>query len=402
MHTDAYGKFEPGPEIIALHLGQGHYGDRNSALSEKSSARSGTAGSSAGSVEPQAGSAQTGHAYPPKPYLAGKYIDCDATEHGTFRAKIGVKRRDIVELFRLFVVQGATAWVVPPRFWRHVADWCARAGLAWNSKRTARNVEIIGAIMQGCDNQPEPIEIERGFFAGRLEERFQYLRSHRPGGWDPVIRIHGAEHVEAARARGQGIIFWGGNMAFNDLIAKIAFHRLGLETYHYTRPVHGLSNTRFGIRYLNPVRTIIERRYLGARVCAEERIREAMDVLHAITAAGGSASIKTGNRGRNCVAVPFLNAELELATGPVVLAKRWDAALLPSYTLRAADGSYDVTIGAPLESSEEDLGAYCADIVRQYARQLEPLFLADPRQWRGWRLMREKGAPDDAPKHSAS
>jgi lauroyl/myristoyl acyltransferase len=339
--------------------------------------------------------------FPPRPYLKGEFIDCDATESGTFHAKVGVKRRDLYELIRLFIVQGATAWLVPPRYWCRVAYVCAAIGVALHPRRTARNTEIIKAILGGDEGQPSAVEIERGFFAGRLEERFQYLRSHRPGGWDPIIRIQGVEHVEAALARGRGIIFWGSNMAFNDLIAKIAFHRLGLETYHYTRPVHGLSNSRFGIRFLNPVRTIIERRYLGARVCAEEKIQEAMEVLRSAVDSGGTTSIKTGDRGRHCVVVPFLNGQIEMATGPVALAKRWGAALLPTFTLRACDGSFDVTIGAPLQSSKDDLAAYCQDIVTQYAQQLKPIFLTDPTQWRGWRLFRPKAESRDVSRHSA-
>lgn len=269
--------------------------------------------------------------------------------------------------------------------------------MAVHPSRTAANLTIINSFLARRAGVPPALEVERGFFAGRVEERFQYLRSHRPGGWSPVIRIHGAEHVEAAHAAGRGIILWGGNFAFNDLIAKIAAQRLGLKVYHYTRPVHGLSNTRFGIRFLNPVRTRIERRYLGARVCAEENIPEAMEVLKATVEAGGCASIKTGNRGRHCVAVRFLDGKLELATGPVVLARRWGAALLPTFTLRAPDGSFDVSIGEPLQSGKSDLGAYCEDVVRDYATQLEPIFLADPRQWRGWRLMIAKNAePNDA------
>ena len=88
--------------------------------------------------------------------------------------------------------------------------------------------------------------------------------------------------------------------------------------------------------------------------------------------------------------------------GPVALAKRWEAALLPTFTLRASDGSFDVTIGAPLESNKDDMAAYCEDSVTQYAQQLEPIFLADPTQWRGWRLFLPKAENTDVPRHSAT
>jgi lauroyl/myristoyl acyltransferase len=182
------------------------------------------------------------------------------------------------------------------------------------------------------------------------------------------------------------MIFWGSAFAYNDLILKMALHRLGLRTFHYTRPVHGLSKTRFGIRFLNPVRTSIECRYLGARVCAEERIKEAMEVLKEEAAAGGAISIKIGNRGRRRVSVPFLNGRIELATGPVALARRWNAVLLPTFTLLRPDTAFDVIIGPPLESNDSDDEAHAKAVVEQYVQQLMPYVVAHPEQWRGWRF----------------
>jgi lauroyl/myristoyl acyltransferase len=335
----------------------------------------------------------------PRPYLRGCNIDCDATPQGTFRPAVPVKLSDIADVVRLFTWQGAVAWLLPPRLWPAVAGAVARASVALYGDRTANNLKLIGGLMAGREGPPSPLEIERGFFAGRIEERFGYLRSHRPGGWNPVIRIHGAEHVRTAQAAGKGIVFWGGHFAFNDLLSKIAFQRLGLEVYHYTRPVHGLSDSRFGVRFLNPIRTVIERRYLGARVAGEEKIPEAMEVLREVVAAGGAASIKTGNRGKRLVAVPFLGGRLQMATGPVFLARRWGAVLLPTFTLRAADASFDVIIGAPLDSNESDMEAHCGEVVRGYAEQLKPHFLADPTQWRGWRLILDKEADAKTLRH---
>jgi Fe-S cluster assembly ATPase SufC len=105
-------------------------------------------------------------------------------------------------------------------------------------------------------------------WANRYEERFQYLRAWRPDGWEPEIDILGAEQVRTALDKGRGIIFWAGNFSFNDLIAKIAWRRLGLAVSHFSRPIHGFSTTRFGVRYLNAVRRGIEDRYLGERLMA--------------------------------------------------------------------------------------------------------------------------------------
>jgi lauroyl/myristoyl acyltransferase len=78
---------------------------------------------------------------------------------------------------------------------------------------------------------------------------------------------------------------------------------------------------------------------------------------------------------------------LELATGTVALAQRWGAALLPTFTLRRPDGSFDFIIGAPLESDEPDPELRVVDIAQRYVEQLLPLVKAEPLQWRGWRFV---------------
>jgi lauroyl/myristoyl acyltransferase len=323
---------------------------------------------------------------PALPRTQARYVDCDALGGAPYRAPVAIKGKDVWEVFRLFGPQAAIAWLLPQRAWPGAADMLGRLDLALHRRRTEANVKELSALLEGIPNLPSVEEIERGFFASRYLERFLYLRAHRPGGWEPEIRIQGREHVEAAKAAGRGTIFWGSAFAYNDLILKMAVHRLGLRLFHYTRPVHGLSKTRFGIRFLNPVRTSIECRYLGARVCAEERIKDAMEVLRQEAEAGGAISIKIGDRGRRQVSVPLLNGNIQLATGPIGLAKRWNAVLLPTFTLLAADGGFDVIIGAPLDSEEADDEERAKAIVERYSRQLLPHLLAHAEQWRGWRF----------------
>jgi len=317
----------------------------------------------------------------------GITIDCDLQDGKTWRAPVAVKGRDIWELWRLFVVQASLAWTTSPRHWHKIAARWGRLESQLHPARTQANVKRLGPLVASVSGLPDALDIERGILAGQIEERFQYLRAHRPGGWEPVIRIHGSENVDAVRASKRGLLFWGSSFAFNDLIAKIALHRMGLNVYHYTRPVHGLSNTRFGIRVLNPVRTAIECRYLGARVSGEEKIAQAMTVLRDHLQAGGAVSIKTGNRGRRRASAPFFGGRLELATGTVTLAHRWGAALVPTYTLRRDDGSFDFFIGEPLDTDAADEESRAQAVVDSYARQIEPIVLADALQWRGWRFM---------------
>jgi lauroyl/myristoyl acyltransferase len=324
---------------------------------------------------------------PPRPARQGRTIDCDAEGEASWQAPVAIRGRDIWELWRLFVMQPAIAWTIPPAAWRHVAGALGAASVLLHAFSVRKALAPLARILNNRRDWPTSLQIEVGVAAGKYEERFEYLRAFRPGGWEPTIYMHGAEYVEQAVRAGRGILFWGSSFAFNDLISKIALHRMGFDIYHYTRPVHGLSDTRFGIRYINPVRTSVELRYLEARVSAEVEISRAMDVLKGVVEKGGAVSIKTGNRGKRRAAGPFLSGRLELATGPIALAARWNAALMPTFTLRRPNGSFDFVIGAPLDSDETDLEKRSAEVVRLYIEQLLPLVKAEPMQWRGWRFL---------------
>lgn len=323
----------------------------------------------------------------PRAPRKGRTIDCDAVGDGTWQAPVSIRAQDIWELWRLFVVQSAIAWTVPSFAWRHVAGGLGALNVLLHAPSMPKRLAPLKRILQDRPDWPTPLQVEIGLSAGKYEERFQYLRASRPGGWEPTIFIHGRKYVDTEFRAGRGMLFWGSSFAFNDLISKIALHRMGLNVYHYTRPVHGLSDTRFGIRYINPVRTSVELRYLEARVCAEVKISEAMDVLKDVVEKGGAVSIKTGNRGKRRATAPFLGGKLELATGAIALAARWNAALLPTFTLRRPDGSFDFIIGPPLDSDEQDLDRRSQDIVQRYTDQLLPLVKAEPLQWRGWRFV---------------
>jgi lauroyl/myristoyl acyltransferase len=323
----------------------------------------------------------------PRPTRRGRTIDCDAVGGSTWQAPVAVRTQDIWELWRLFAMQSAIAWTVPGFAWRYVANGLGALSVLLHASSVPKRLAPLKRILQDRPDWPTPLQIEIGLSAGKYEERFQYLRAHRPGGWEPAIFIHGIQHVEKEFRAGRGMLFWGSSFAFHDLISKIALHRMGLDIYHYTRPVHGLSDTRFGIRYINPVRTSVELRYLEARVCAEVKISEAMDVLRGVVEKGGAVSIKTGNRGKRRATAPFLGGKLELATGAVALAARWNAALLPTFTLRRPDGSFDFIIGPTLDSDEQDPERRASMVVERYVEQLLPLVKKEPLQWRGWRFV---------------
>jgi lauroyl/myristoyl acyltransferase len=83
-----------------------------------------------------------------------------------------------------------------------------------------------------------------------------------------------------------------------------------------------------------------------------------------------------------------ISAQLVLATGPLGLAWRTGATLLPVFTLRKEPGRFEVTVGAPIQLKEgADGEADYTAALQTYTDMMTPYVLRDPRQWRGWRYV---------------
>jgi lauroyl/myristoyl acyltransferase len=297
-----------------------------------------------------------------------------------------VTAKDIYEVPRL-AVQGLLAWTLPEAAWWKLSRLFGQVNAATHPERTRNEAANVTTVLRDTPQAPAARRIAAENWANRYEERFQYMRAWRPGGWEPAIDIPGAEHVSEALDKGHGIIFWAGNFSFNDLISKIAWRRLGLAVKHFSRPIHGFSTTRFGVRYLNAVRRGIEDRYLGERLMTEEHETQlALQRLRECLKANGAISITVGNKGRHTAAANFLGGRIVIATGPLAMGHSTGAAVLPVSTLRLAPGKFEVTIGAPIVMPETADGKpdYAA-AVQAYADWVTPFVLRDLGQWRGWR-----------------
>ena len=300
-----------------------------------------------------------------------------------------ITTKDLLELPRL-AAQGVLAWTLPEVKWGPFSQLFGRLDVAMHTERTCGEMAPIAVAFAAKLDTSRVRNIALQIWVNRYQERFQYLRAWRPGGWNPDIEILGGEHVAAALQDGKGIVFWAGNFSFNDLVAKMAWHRLGLAVKHFSRPTHGFSETRFGIRYLNAVRRRIEDQYLGERLMTElHETPIALQRMREYLKANGCVSITVGNRGRRSAAARFLNSHLVLATGPLALARTTGASVLPVFTFRKEPGKFEVTIGAPIEITEDaDGNADYGEAVQAYADMLTPFVLRDPGQWRGWRYTR--------------
>jgi lauroyl/myristoyl acyltransferase len=300
-----------------------------------------------------------------------------------------ITTKDVYEMPRM-VAQGVLAWTLPQAAWWPLSRLFGQIDVAMHPERTREEVARIEVAYAGTSLALDAHRLAVESWANRYEDRFHYLRAWRPGGWEPKIEIAGSERVTAALERGHGIVFLGGTFSFNHLVTKIAFGRLGLQVSHFSRPTHGFSETRFGIRYLNAICRVVEDRYLGERLIADVAATpDALRLLRARLTDNGCVSFTIGDRGRHTAAARFLNARLVLATGPLAMAWTTGATVLPVFTLRSEPGRFKVTIGTPIELEETADGEVdYAGAAQAYADQVTPYALRDPGQWRGWRYVR--------------
>ena len=312
-----------------------------------------------------------------------------------------IRAKDIYEILRLSG-QGLLAWTLPEAAWQPLARLFGRFDAAMKPGRTHRHTARIAATLNLPNEDARRFAIETR--ANGYLERFQCLRSWRFDGWSPAIDVLGEQHVAEAQAKGAGIIFWAGNFSFNDIVAKMALHQIGISVSHFSRPFHGFSGTRFGVKYLNAVKRGIEDRYLGERIIASEsRTRRALDYIRKCLKENKAVSFKVGHQGRRRARSNFLGTRITLATAPLHLADSTGATLLPVFTLRTGVKRFEVTIGAPIVVPKDANGEpnYAA-AVKTYADMLAPFVRRDPGQWRGWRAETSVGMEWRAPQPTSS
>jgi len=193
--------------------------------------------------------------------------------------------RDIGKLAALALI----AWLLPPHLWR-------KAAIATRS--IGQTDSCSPAYQQILARKYSKSEIARINTRHRIyvrELRLQILGLNGPWrSWHPDIRLCGTNHLRRALERSQGAILWVTETAFSTLIVKMALHNAGYQASQLSRPEHGFSNSRFGVRFLNPFWTRVENRFIAERVLingeyaasrhASSQTRTGAVLSHSITA----------------------------------------------------------------------------------------------------------------------
>lgn len=300
-------------------------------------------------------------------------------------------RQDIRQLARM-AFWGLVVGFLPQKHWRRLHSALFKLGSVGKRARALKPAlptvhayrEALGADAVEC---PEA-EAEDVLFCG-LEDMLCILREYWPGGWQPKFQVRGLEHVAAALARGNGAVLWVAGQR-NRLGWKKALHQVGLSVAHLSSRAHGLSATPFGRRYINPLCTNVESRFvervlIGAsgQVAGIRRLRERL-------AANELVSVHDAGTG-GMVRVPFLSGTRSFYVGAPSIAFAAGAALLPLFPIGPVGDRWVIEIGPPIEPpSGCSRQQAVASMTQDFSRQLAERVRTHPQRWfwEGWSAAR--------------
>lgn len=229
---------------------------------------------------------------------------------------------------------------------RHVCPQCSHRWRVWHAARV-----FITAVM----NYYDLVRI-RSVDRHRLRE---------------LIEVRGWTHVEEALSRGRGVIVISAHLGNFNVVAQYPAE-LGLET-------------AIVVERVQPPQLFVSlcrlRSATGVRVLPSgpEAVPAILRLLrrNGVLLVAGDRDVTGQSR-----CVPFFDAPAPLPIGPVALAQRTGATLLPAFTIRLTPRRSLVIIDPPLQlvhtgDPERDL----VENLQQVARCLERMICTDPGQW---------------------
>jgi lauroyl/myristoyl acyltransferase len=276
--------------------------------------------------------------------------------------------------------------------------WCQIARLIESVDDRARKIPVsphTAAAVAGrlgiCEDKLR--QIITASRVNRTEHLIHVIRSLLLENWRPAVEICGRRYLDDALADRKGAVLWVAHFAFASLYTKMALSQAGYRLSHISRPEHGVSKSRFGVKYLNGFRSAAENRYLQQRIVHRRHNPEATkEAALAVLRRNELLSITVGAwEGRHFATGELLGCRYAVSTGAAAFAFAAGAKLLTVFTTRDdSAGRYKVAIGAPLgesarSSREEFVRASTQELMARYEAAIQK----NPEQWRGWSSLKK-------------
>jgi predicted LPLAT superfamily acyltransferase len=287
---------------------------------------------------------------------------------------------------------GLISWLAPESSWKSLCYWLEFIKWKLGAFSPYGVAEIFARTPVERKPDESPLSFALRHAAIRSEHHLQILRSYRPDGWRAPIALEGEAHLRCALEAGNGAVLWVAHFGFNALATKVAVARAGFRIFHLSRPEHGFSKSRFGIRALNPIRVHAELPHLAGRIIIDRAHPAAAKIAaENVLRRNGIVSITAGAwEGRRVATAKLLGGTIELATGAPGFALACGAALLPVFTLRdEAKDAIRVVIDRPIvPPAGADKLESIDCMTQEFADRTEPFIRAHPEQWRDWKNLR--------------
>lgn len=260
------------------------------------------------------------------------------------------------------------------------AQVCARLVPQSSWPQAARRLSGF-SLPSGPPRERDRIRAQR---ATAFEIKIQTLAA-RQGIWRPAVQWQGLERIEAALRAGKGVVLWMVNTDFDSSVGKWGCHRAGLAVHHLSRPEHGFSGSRFGLRFLNPIRTQVEDQWLAGRIRVEGKAAGAMRRARKVLAEGGIVSIKTGDfEGTGMIEVALEGRVLRVGAGAPGLCHLLGSALFALTVSRISGQNFRIDVGSPIEVDQTlDRRTATVRCAQALACRIATLNQVQPGVWRG-------------------
>ena len=212
----------------------------------------------------------------------------------------------------------------------------------------------------------------------------------RPERCDGLVTFEGLENLEAARARGRGVVLVSGHAGSWELMAA-AIVRHGLPLSVIARRTSQESVSRFVLRV---------RERLGVQTVLRGSSAAARTVLRTLRAGDGLASLIDQDVRVKGVVVDFFGRPALTPTGPISLALRAGSPLVYFITWRLPGGTHRVRFDPPIEMERTgDTAAIVERNTAAFTLWLEERIREHPDQWmwihRRWRRGARRRARED-------
>ncbi len=271
------------------------------------------------------------------------------------------------------VTFAALVRLLPPRLAARIG--AAVGILGFHLAGTARRVALESLGIAFPDRPPhERRRIARASFATVGASALEWISaSRRPAHVDRAVSVEGLEHLEAARARGNGVLWITAHAGCWELMGA-AIARRGF-------PCAVIATT---VRYAAVNRWSIDARGRhGVRTVERDSPGSARELLRVFKRNELVGILLDHDTKVDSVQVDFFGRKAWTAVGPAELAIRLAVPAVTAFVERRPDGTHLVRIGPPIVPPEavDDAARAARDLTQAYTARIEDHVRARPENW---------------------